>query len=163
MNKLTLVFVCLFTMTQIFSQKNNYLKIHGGAEIPVGFFSEGYPTGWGIYATDYLEVNEGGSIFLTTGFASWKAEIGQGIKTNLFIARIGYRIFVAEGFYFQADAAGLGIYLDDYNNGTSFTYAGGIGYLFNRKSKNGFDISSKFNRISGRSWISINLGYQFKL
>jgi len=157
------LFVIFLSLISNAQKKANFLKIHGGAEIPVGFFSEGYSTGWGIYATDYLEVNKGGSLLLTTGFTGWKAEIGQGIKANLFIMRMGYRIFATEGLYFQIDAAGFGAYLDEHNNGTRFTYAGGLGYLFSKKNKNGFDISAKFNRISDRSWISLNLGYQFKL
>ena len=162
-NTICFLFFLAIIMPSKSQQNSNNLKIHGGAEIPVGFFSEGYSTGWGIYATDYLEVSKGGSILLNAGITGWKAEIGQGIKANLLLLRIGYRIFATEGLYFQADAAGLGLYLDDYNNGTQFTYAGGTGYLFKGKNNGGFDISSKINRISGRSWISLNLGYQFKL
>jgi hypothetical protein len=163
MRKIIILSFFVFTAGQIFSQKNNYLKFHGGLELPVGFFSEGYRTGWGIHVTDYLETNPGGSILFTAGVAGWKAKIGQGIKANLLIIRIGYRVFVAEGFYFQAEAGGVGFYLDEYNNGTRYTYAGGLGYLFNRKTNHSFDISSKFNRLGGRSWVSLNLGYQFKL
>ena len=164
MKKLILVFTCLLCTTQIFAQaKNNYLKIHGGAELPVGSFSEGYPTGWGIHVTDYLETGKAGSLLFSAALTGWKAKIAQGINTNLLLVRIGYRIFAAEGFYFQVDAAGLGLYIDEYNSGTNFTYAGGAGYLFSRKNKSSFDISTKFNRISGRSWISLHFGYQFAL
>ena len=160
--KYCILIIAVFLTCIVNAQQNN-LKIHGGAEIPVGFFSEGYSTGWGIYATDYLEVSKGGSILFNAGITGWKAEIGQGIKANLLLLRIGYRLFATEGLYFQADAAGAGFYLDDYNNGTRFTYAGGAGYLFKGKNNGGFDISSKINRISGRTWISLNFGYQFKL
>lgn len=152
----------LFLLQIIYAQKaSNSIKLHAGAEIPVGSFNEGYSTGWGVHATDYLEVSKGGSILLTTGLTGWNAKIGEGIKANLFIVRIGYRIFAVEGLYFQAEAPGVAIYIDENNNGTELTYGGGIGYLFNRKGKGGLDISSKFNRISGRSWISLNIGFQF--
>lgn len=164
MRKLIILSLCLFTTIKIFSQKNsNFLKLHAGAEIPVGFFGEGYTTSFGIHATDYLETGAKGSILFTAGYMSLKDKIGQGIKSDLFLMKIGYRIFATEAFYFQVDAAGIGLYLDSYNQGTRFTYAGGIGYLIANKNEGGVDLSGKFNRIAGRSWISLHVGYQFKL
>jgi hypothetical protein len=163
--KFSILFItALFLYSISYGQKHpNYLKIHAGTEIPVGFFDEGYKTGWGIHATDYFQVSKGGSIVLTTGFASWKAKIGQGIQANLLNVRFGYRFFAAGGLYFQVEPVGVGFYLDEHNSGAKYVYSAGMGYLFSNKSKSGFDISSKFNRVGDRSWVSINLGYQFKL
>lgn len=162
-NLLTSILVLCVFQSMSAQKVNNSLKIHTGAEIPVGFLSEGFSTGLGLHVTDYLEISKGGSILLNVGYTGWESRIGEGYQANLLLFKIGYRGFIAQGFYFQADAAGLGIYLDKYNSGSDFTYSGGIGYLIKDKKDGGFDISSKFNRISGRSWISLHLGYQFRL
>jgi len=162
MKLFVLVNVAIFLCSTSFAQKSaNYLKIHSGAEVSVdGVVGEDYKTGWGIHATDYFEVHKGGSILLTTGFTSWKTRKDwESSKANLLIVRLGYRIFAVEGLYFQIDPAGVVFWF----NSASYTYAGGIGYLFNKKTGRGFDISSKFSNSTGGSWISLNLGYQFKL
>jgi hypothetical protein len=160
-----LIIAALFLCSISIAQNSNYLKIHAGAEFPVGAFSEGYKTGWGIHATDYFEISKGGSISASAGFTSWKAKSGIVNAADLLIVRFGYRAFVSEGFYLQAEPAGIAFHVDKYNNGASYAFGGGIGYLFSSKGKTGtgFDISSKFNRAASRSWISVNLGYQFKL
>jgi len=154
--------ILLGLLSQVKGQKKiNFLKVQVGAESPIGFFNEGYKTGWGIHVTDYYGVADKGNILLTTGVTGWKAK-GADLNSGLSITKLGYQQFVAKGLYLQADA-GLGIYIGDWGGSSDFTFGGGIGYLFNTNNKGGFDISTKYNRISDRSWISLSIGYQFKL
>jgi hypothetical protein len=162
---ISLKFFFLILTISINAQKGiNFLKIHGGAEIPVGFFNEGYKTGWGIFATDYYTVTPNkGSISISTGVTGWSAHDNPDFKSGLSITRVGYRGFITKGFYLQGDA-GIAVYIGDWAPSPSkFTYSAGTGYLFANKNGTGFDISAKVNRIPLRTWVGLNIGYQFKL
>ena len=165
MKKILLVLIIsLFSFSRINAQKgSNSIKIHAAAEIPVGFFATGYNAGWGLHVTDYIRTgNKGGDLLLSAGFASWKDKLGANIKAGLVLIRGGYRQFVSSGFYFQLEA-GVAILVQDWGQGSRFSYGGGAGYLIkSKKGKGGIDISAKFNRITYRSWIGLGLGYQFE-
>jgi hypothetical protein len=142
-------------------KNNNYLKIHGSAELTTGLFADGYNTGWGIYITDYYGVAENTNICLSTGIASWNAS-NAAVKAGLSLTRVGIQQFIAKGFYLQADA-GIGIGIRDWSGTTRFTLGGGPGYLFKSKGGGGFDISARVNRGFNRTWIGLGAGYEFKL
>lgn len=153
---------CLFLFFELPAQnKSNFLKIHGGAEMPIGIFKEGYKAGWGIYATNFFNISEHGSVLFSAGITGWKV---QDINENsgLFLAKAGYRHFISGGFYAQGDG-GIAVYTGFWKGASSFTYGGGVGYLIKNKSGSGFDISARINRVTYRSWIGINIGYQFQL
>jgi hypothetical protein len=152
----------LFFSLKCFSQnKANFLKLHGGAEIPIGIFKEGYKTGWGLYATDYYGVSKEGSILISAGITGWKVQQAAN-NSGLFLTRLGYRHFIVHGLYVQGDG-GLAVYTGYWGGPSRFTYGGGIGYLIKSKSGGGFDISARINKASYRSWLGFNIGYQFKL
>lgn len=158
---------CLHVLTICFlnlnAQKNsNYIKIHAGAEITTGLFAEGYNSGWGVYITDYYGISDGGSIAFSTGVAVWKSSDASEVKAGMSLTRLGFRQFVAEGFYLQADA-GIGIGLQSFSGATRFAFGGGPGYLFKSKKGGGLDISTRINRGFNRTWIGVGAGYQFKL
>ena len=160
--KIFLFALCFFFSIKGLAQKNmNFIKIHGGVEMPLGIFKEGYKTGWGIYATDYYDVNKDGSVLLSAGITGWKVQDANN-NSGLFLTRVGYRHFVVEGLYAQGDA-GLAVYTGYWKGPSRFTYGGGFGYLIKNKSGNGFDISARINKASYRPWIGFNIGYQFKL
>lgn len=154
--------ILVVLISNIKAQKgDNFLKIHAGAELTTSLFADGYSTGWGIYATDYYGVSNDGNLVISTGVASWKVKDSPG-KAGMFLTRIGYRQFLAEGFYLQADA-GIGVGLENFSGATRFNFGGGLGYLFKNKKGSGFDISARANRGFGRTWIGLGAGYQFKL
>ena len=140
---------------------SNYLKIHAAAEFTTGLFADGYNTGWGVYATDYIEVAKGGSFLLSIGIAGWKAS-NDPSKAGMFLTRIGYRQFVSSGLYMQGEG-GLGFGQNNFSGSTKFVLSGGFGYLFKGKRGNGFDICAKVNRGFIRTWIDLGAGYQLKL
>ncbi len=151
----------LFTLI-IFAQKHtNTLKVHGGPELTTGLFADGYKTGWGVYATDYVGLGDKTSLSLSTGVAFWNAK-NASIKAGMSLTRLGLRQFVSNGLYFQGDA-GLGIGLSDWSNDKEFVFGGGTGYLFKTKKGGGFDLSLRANRGFSRTWIGLGLGYEFKL
>jgi hypothetical protein len=152
-----------FSLANANAQKgSNDLKIHAGAEMPIGDFSDAYNIGWGLHLTDYISLNDKGGFLVTTGFTSWKDKLGANIKAGLLLIRGGYRQFVSKGFYFQGEA-GTAIILQDWGKGSRFSFGGGAGYLFKTKGKGAIDISVLFNRITYRTWIGLGIGYQFKL
>ena len=161
-NILLLALVCGFLVPiNSFSQKgSNHLKINGGAEVTTGTFKEGYKTGWGIYATDYLGLDSKSSILFSTGVAQWDGD-NSSFEIGLIFLKTGYRLFAIQNLYLQGEV-GLAKGFKEYNDGTYFTYSAGLGYLF-KIGNSGVDISTKYNRFDYRSWFSIHVGYQFRL
>lgn len=159
-----LFLVCFLSIILIKShaQRQNSLKIHGGAEFTSGFFADGYEAGWGIYVTDYIEVNKGGNIVLSTGGAFWNSKGEPVSKAGIWLTRFGYRQFVISGLYLQSDA-GLGIGLKNFTGSTRFVFGVGPGYLIKNKTGGGFDINVRYNRGFNRTWFGLGVGYQFNL
>lgn len=157
---LCLIFVHFANIS--FSQKGkNYFKINTGAELTSGLFAEGYKSGWGIYASHYYSISKEGSFVISSGVAFWNESNGTG-KAGMSLTRAGFRQFVYQGLYFQADA-GIGLGLNNFSETTRFCFGGGTGYLFKNTKGNGVDISVRINRGFNRTWIGIGAGYQFGL
>src|SRR5215217_3780211 len=86
-----------------YSQKgSNHLKISAGAEVTTGIFKEGYKTGWGIYATDYLGLDNKSSILFSTGVAKWNGD-NSDFTVGLFFLKTGLRLFAVDNLYFQGE------------------------------------------------------------
>lgn len=141
-------------------KKQNHLKIHGGVDMPVGYFGDNYNTGWGIFVTDYYGVSEKGSIFFSAGLSRWKAKNAD-ITGGLSQLKFGYRHFMVSGLYLQADG-GLAKYVGNWGDGSRFAYSGGLGYLIRIKGNSGVDLGIKISRVPTRTWVGYGIGYQFK-
>jgi len=160
MKQLCFALLSFFIIVNVQAQKgNNHLKLNGGAELNTGLFSEGYNTGWGVYATDYFGINEQTSLLLSTGVASWKVKDGS-FKVGMSLTRFGVRQFVSNGFYLQGDA-GISVGLETWSGLKRFAFGGGPGYLFKSKKGGGVDISARVNRSFHRTWIGLAAGYEF--
>lgn len=152
----------LFFLANCFAQRGeNYIKLTSNAELTSGLFAEGYKSGWGIYASHYYGISKEGSFVISSGVAFWNESNGTG-KAGMSLIRAGFRQFVYQGLYFQADA-GIGLGLNNFSETTRFCFGGGTGYLFKNTKGNGVDISVRINRGFNRTWIGIGAGYQFGL
>jgi len=156
-----------FLLLQLFScnlfaqRRENFLKVISSVELPVGFFQNGYKTGWGIYATDYLGIADKTAIALSSGIASWNAK-NASIKAGMSISKLGIRQFISSGFYLQTDA-GIAVGIKDWTGSSKFTFDGIAGYLVRTKGGGGVDFSAKVNRAFARTWVGLGVGYEFKL
>jgi hypothetical protein len=144
----------------ISSCQKNYLKLHSGVEIPVGFFGDAYKTGFGIHLTDYYRIANEGDLVISVGIGSWKAKNAD-IRGGLSQFRVGYRQFITNGLYLQADG-GLAKYVGNWGRGSRFTFGGGPGYLIKLKERSGVDLHFRINRVPTRTWLIFGAGYQFK-
>lgn len=162
MKKIFLIILFIVTgLTLSAQEKNGRIKIQLGPEFTVGLFADGYSTGLGFHITYYHEVAKGGSIAGSTGYASWNIKEGVGTgSAGMVLGRFGYRQFVTEGLYVQADA-GIGLGEKNFTGRTRFVMDGGLGYLFATKKKARLDISGRVNRGFNRTWIGLGLGVQF--
>src|SRR5262245_11190285 len=127
-----------------FAQKGkNYLGGGLDLSLPTGEFGSYYKTGVGGYVKAMLGVGESGAVTFTTGYSSFKAggddpdlTVTQGIAPLLFCYRhnfnglfvepqIGYAIF-----NYKENSQEWGYYTE---SGGGFTWAAGVGYVFNNK------------------------------
>jgi hypothetical protein len=158
---ITFILLWGFSIDSYSQKRQNNLKFNGSLEIPVGYFGSPYKTGVGVHLTDYQEIGKGESILLSVGYSSWNAK-NIDINAGLLQFSLGLRQFIAGSLYLQGDVGAMK-YVSDWGHSTRIGFGGGIGYLVKTKNNNGVDFSVRINRIPGRTWVGLGVGYQFKL
>jgi hypothetical protein len=165
--KLIPVFLFLFFTTNLIAQKGaNELKLDALANFPIGHFGDGFKTGFGIGATDYIPTSKTGSFLIHVSYNSFKTKSGNITYTGSIVPILaGYRYKKEPlGFYFQG-AIGGAIYGNVFGSGVKFAFSPGAGYLIKAGNKGAVDLCLNFNSASyggvSNNWIALGLGYYF--
>lgn len=103
---------------------------------------------------------------LSTGYISFAGKsAGSGIKykgAGILPIKVGIKYYISEGFYGQAQS-GVGIFSN--NGGTTFAYSPVMGYEFDTKAGQAFDVSLKydgyFKNSSNLGSVGLRLAYKF--
>ena len=157
-----------------FGQKGkNYLGGGLDLSLPTGEFGSYFKTGIGGYVKAMLGVGEAGAVTFTTGYSSFK-EAGdwEGFSATQGVAPllVGYRhhfngFFVEPQigyaiFNYKENSIENGFYTE---SGGGFTWAAGVGYVFNNK----IEVSARYqtggNEGSSLSIFGLRVVYNFSL
>jgi len=157
-----------------FGQKgNNQIGVGADIQIPTSDFGSYFKTGLGGYVKGLFGVGKSGQVSLSTGYTSFSAVGGIPMKMGIAPMLIGYRANI-NGFYVEPQIGyelvnakfnggdELG-YMTD--SGGGFTWAAGIGYVFNNK----FEVGARYGSGSASKGgttlgaFGLRLGYNFSL
>jgi len=157
-----------------FGQKGkNYLGVGGDLSLPTSDFGNYFKTGTGGYVKGMFGVGKAGQVTLTTGYSGFKgAGDFEGVTSTQGVVPmlIGYRHNFNS--FFVEPQIGYGIYPYKENSqengfisetGSAFTWAAGIGYVFNNK----IEVSARY-QTGGSEGVNVGmfglrLGYNFSL
>ena len=153
-----------------FGQKGkSFIGAGADLSLPAGDFGDLFKTGTGFYVKGMFGVGIAGQVTLTSGFSKFK-EAGDWedfVATESAVPLlIGYR-HNFNGFFVEPQL-GYGIYNYKENTGWTdtdgaFTWAAGIGYVFNNK----IEVGARYQSGGKDGWnvqmFGLRLGYNFSL
>ena len=170
---MVLLATILITVSSFGQKGKNYLGVGGDLSLPTSDFGTYFKTGMGGYVKAILGVGKSGAVTFTTGYSSFK-EAGDWtdfIGTQAVVPLlIGYRHNFNS--FFVEPQIGYGIYpykeTSQENGfssetGSAFTWAAGIGYVFNNK----IEVSARY-QTGGSQGVNVGMfglrvGYNFSL
>ncbi len=170
----TVMLATILISASSFAQKGkSYIGVGGDLSLPTGDFGAYYKSGIGGYVKAMLGVGQAGAVTFTTGYSSFK-EAGdfedftstQGVAPLLIGYRHSFNGFFVEpqigyGIYtYKETSAENGYYTE---SGGAFTWAAGVGYVFNNK----IEVSARYQIGSSEgesaSMFGLRVGYNFSL
>jgi Outer membrane protein beta-barrel domain len=174
MRKINMVILAsiLFSASSFAQKGNNQIGVGGDLSIPSGDFASYFKTGVGVYVKGMLGVGKSGQVTFTTGYSSFKSA-GDWTDANVIQTVVpfvfGYRANF-NGFFIEPQI-GYGAYTEKYpdgdgistDGGGAFTWAAGIGYVFNKKIEVSARYQSASKDGSSVNMFGLRLGYNFSL
>jgi len=172
-NYVVLLATILITASSIAQKGKSYLGVGGDISLPTGDFGSYFKTGMGGYVKGMFGVGTAGQVTLTTGYSSFK-EAGdwedftatQGVAPILIGYRHNFNGFFVEPqigyaiYNYKETSQEFGYYTE---SGGGFTWAAGVGYVFNNK----LEVSARYqtggNEGSSASMFGLRVGYNFSL
>ena len=177
---IALMIVGFITAQNVQAQQGEF-KINPGLEVgmPMGDFSDVNSIGFGVTAKGYYGISDEGAIGLTLGYLTFGGKTVQGNKmksTDIIPIMAGYRHHFDQ-FYGEAQLGFASVkqaipfgnpyvgnpYVGNISvSSTEFSWALGVGYMFNN-----FDAGIRYQSIqtsgSSSGWIGLRVGYSFDL
>lgn len=147
-------------------EKNFHFSIGPEISFATGKFNETQSVGFGGTVQGSYRVATSTDVTLTTGVVSYIGRsAGAGIKYKgavIIPIRAGVKYYVTEGFYGQAQ---LGVGIFNNGGGAGLAYSPVMGYEFDTKSGQAFDIGVKydgyFKNGSALGAFGVRLAYKF--
>ena len=172
-NSVVLLATILISAGSFAQQGKNFLGGGLDLSLPTGDFGTYFKTGIGGYVKGMLGVGKSGAVTFTTGYTSFK-EAGdwedftatQGVAPLLFGYRHNFNGFFVEpqigyGIYnYKETSAENGFYTE---SGGAFTWAAGVGYVFNNKVEVSARYQTGGSEGSSVSMFGLRAGYNFSL
>jgi hypothetical protein len=171
-NYMVLLATILITAGSFAQKGTTFIGAGGDLVLPSGVSADYFKTGMGFYAKGLFGVGTAGQITVTSGYAGFKTTIPTDIASSsgrLIPLLLGYR-HNFNGFFVepQVGYSILGITVSDggdyyTNSDGGFTWAAGIGYVFNNKVEvsGRYQASSKGGETD--AFFGLRLGYNFSL
>ena len=155
-----------------FGQKgNNQIGVGTDVLIPTSDFGSYFKTGFGGYVKALLGVGKSGQVSFTGGYAGFNAVGEFPLKLGIAPLLIGYRANF-NGFFVEPQM-GYSLVNAKFNGGDelgymtnsggAFTWAAGLGYVFNKKFEVGARYQSASKQGSTLGAFGLRLGYNFSL
>lgn len=161
----------LFCASSFGQKGNSQIGIGADVTIPTGDFGTYFKTGLGGYVKALLGVGKSGQVTFSGGYTSVKAVGGFPLTMGIAPLLMGYRANF-NGFYVEPQL-GYSILTAKFDGGDElgymtdsggmFTWAAGIGYVFNKKFEVGARYQSGSNDGSTLGSFGLRLGYNFSL
>jgi hypothetical protein len=156
-----------------FGQKdNNQIGVGGDLSIPTGDFASNFKTGVGVYVKGMFGVGKSGQVTFTSGYSSFK-ETGEWddytTTESVVPLLIGYRANLNS--FFVEPQLGYAVFGQKYSSDDgfstesmgAFTWAAGVGYVFNNKIEVSARYQSASKEGSSATYFGFRLGYNFSL
>jgi hypothetical protein len=165
--------ILLFSIGSFAQKGNNSIGVGADLGLPTGEFGQDFKTGIGLYAKGMLGVSTSGQVTFTSGYSAFK-EAGdwEDFTTTISIVPLllGYRHYFTDFFVEpQLGYSILGAKLTGADGSVLtdtdgiFTWAAGIGYVFNKKVEVSGRYQSGSKKGSTLSFFGLRLGYNFSL
>ena len=162
----------LITVSSVAQKGNNQIGVGGDLSIPTGGLANYFKTGIGVYVKGMLGVGKTGQVTFTSGYSSFKSA-GEWADFNVTQTVIPFLIGYRANFngFFIEPQIGYGAYSEKYpeddgfgtDSGGAFTWALGLGYVFNKKIELSARYQSASKEGSSVNMFGLRVGYNFSL